>query len=253
MISKYISIGNISTTLVAIWSGLQIYNHVVKQKQKLGIRFKSSEISNTKDYLKFYKDSNPEFLSDLFIEYPSPYHHSCDKPNYRDNFSSLNIYQIEFKNIGKTIISGNDFFEAEKLGVKTPFSLAISPIIEETTPEYIDAKVTLDNEKNVIIDFQDIKPGDSIYLTLISSNSLNFNANSFRGKTKKFDTFKALDYSTACKMWNLATFQEKEFLLLKEIILLLKDSFLAYIIVTVISFLIYFAYIVPILKTIGTK
>lgn len=105
-----------------------------------------------------------------------------------EKFSKLKkliIYQIEIKNIGNEIISASDFFENAKLRVNC-CDLYLGFVDSYLTPQYINAHIEKWDNYEFYIDFDCIKPNDSMYISFISDKAYINYFIKVLGKTKTF-------------------------------------------------------------------
>ena len=112
-----------------------------------------------------------------------------DTLNNDENFSNLkrlNIYQIEIMNIGSCAIQGADFFNNSKLRIEN-CDFYVGFIDNTFTKPYINVKIEKYEDYAYYIDFDYLKPNDSIYISFISDKQACASYTAVKGETKDFD------------------------------------------------------------------
>ena len=216
-------IGTLSTIFCGIWAFIQIYNKIFKPSTKLGFKYNEIEIFNDKYELLFKKLTGIKYtyeieLTTKFIDNTGNIlTENCDNKN-------VIAYNYEFINIGKTNIKGEDFYPAERLGIKSN-SEAFGVMINKKTQDYINAKIIKFDNNKIEIDFDTIKPNDSLCVTVLSTDMFNINIPEPIGKTDKINKIIPLDLITMKKFRNnLLNIIQKESLYIKESFKIYKES-----------------------------
>lgn len=223
-------VGYISTSLVSVWTLIQIYKSIFTKKEKLGYTYRKINVLNYENepFTKKYED-------DIISVSP------ILKYNYKDETTKdveLNLkthvvaHQYVFKNIGRVKIEGKQFYKTEKLGLKSRDILFAT--VNKETKKYINPKLIIDKEK-LEIDFEVLDPGDEISITVLTQNcSLYMD---ILGKTDNIKKIEPIDYSTlreTCLELYSVPFFYRELLIFKAILNILKNSFIFWFFILII-------------------
>ncbi len=222
MIEKIFTyIGYLSTFLGVILLILKITNFF-NQKAKIGLSYNKLRLSCNN--LLYQKNIDKEFINKLILETSYQINENKIEKKYNDPIY-IELRQYNFKNIGKKIIKGNDFYNAEKLGIIIDSNF-ICAGINNITPNYINASINVLKDK-IEINFDVLKPNDIISILVIVYNEYNFEcSHSVLGKSEDINKIIPLDIYTADEFYKLSSFFEKEKLYYKEgIKLILKSIF----------------------------
>lgn len=219
---------SIFSVMGGIWSLMQIVSWFEKrQKQKMGISYSIHPVVSGTLYYQNYelfkyvtkkevkiKTSRLSFDNQIVSEEQEP--------------NKLYVEEIEFKNIGKKVISGTDFFDNDKLGLKNNTEILCISVLEKT-PSYINTKIEI-TEERININFDKIKPNDSIFLSILKENNFFFKTkNDFLGQTNDINKFYPLDVYTCDKTFSLSNFWDRQILILKVLWRHFFDSILGFI------------------------
>lgn len=140
-----------------------------------------------------------------------------------NNLKRLNIYQIEIMNIGNCAIQGTDFFNNSKLRIEN-CNFYVGFIDSTFTKPYINAKIVKYEDYAYYIDFDYLKPNDSIYISFISDQQTCASYTIVTGETKDFES--------------LVSYHEKSALHKKNHVLnVLSFTFFIFIIVIVVYYI----------------
>lgn len=220
---------SIFSVMGLIWTIIQIVSWFEKrQKQKMGISYSIHPVVSGTTY-----NQNFELFKHVTKKEVKIKNFSLDLDNQivskEQDPNKLFVEEIEFKNIGKKVISGTDFFDNDPLGV-TNDSEILSISVLEITPEYINAKLEI-TKNRINIKFDKIKPNDSIFLSILrESNSLFKTKNDFLGQTNDINEFYPMDIYTYDKTL-LFNFWYKQILILKVLWKFLNDSIFCFILI----------------------
>lgn len=182
-------VGYISTCLVIIWTLIQIYKSIFKQKEKLGYTYKKINILNYENepIKKKYHEHVDSILPILAYKYKD----GTSKDVVVDLKANIIAHQYIFRNIGNIKIEGKQFYRTEKLGLKS--SDIILATVNKETPKYVNPQITIDNEK-LEIDFEVLDPKDEISITVLTKNHLL--DMKILGKTENIKIIKPIDYES---------------------------------------------------------
>lgn len=186
-------VGYIATLLGLIWTVIKMYNFYVKPKQKLGYSCKDCNIV----------DSNSSLLYKLPCELGYKYElklHTIFNNNEQNNeeikeIEDIYAINLEIKNIGNKIIKGEDFYQNDKLGFAINYRFLCASVLDKTL-EYINPKLKI-NKDYVDIEFDSLKPKDSIYLSILFSSEPYSYSNFIKGKTEEIDKIPPIDSYTS--------------------------------------------------------
>lgn len=218
-IFKYI--GYISVLLGILVSLVKLYQVFFKSYQKLGFSCQEFTLIQDKDKV-IYNDQNPQYISTYKLCLERSYKNYNDETTV-DNIEpkDLYVYKIEIKNIGKKNIEYKNFYNAEKLGFNINSNI-IATIVNAQTPKYINASVQINGDV-ANIDFDILKPNDSIYITLVTLHKILSNDLLF-GKTDDINKITAMDTDTANLFLGSSNYWAKDRLYIKEGIKKLSQS-----------------------------
>ena len=99
----------------------------------------------------------------------------------------LSIYQIEIMNIGNGALQGTDFFNNSKLRIEN-CNFYVGFIDNTFTKPYINARIEKYEDSAYYIDFDYLKPNDSIYISFISDKQTCASYTIVKGETKEFES-----------------------------------------------------------------
>lgn len=172
---------------------IQIKNSF-EQKQKMGVSYAVYPVITGQTYSPPVEIDQNTILKEIFIKETYLDWDEQEKSK-NEKITQLFVEQIEFKNIGKKNINGSDFFENDRLGVKNSSNI-LQVSISNQTPSYINAKIEFTKEK-INVNFDIIKPGDSIYLCIVCLDNFRFyTSDFFSGQTKEINKLYPLDVNT---------------------------------------------------------
>lgn len=213
----------IFSTIGVIWVAIQIKNHFTKQqKSKIGVSYSIYPAITGKVYKPNFELNQYVDKSEIKIK-RTCLNISNQTMQKEEDPKELFVEEIEFKNIGKKIISGADFFNNDQLGLRNSTDILNISITKET-PAYINTDIEITKER-INIKFDKIKPNDSIFICVLRTNNFLGNCyNYFLGQTDDIDQFYPLnirtykDTSLSCNRWY------EEVLLLKTAWQYFKES-----------------------------
>lgn len=196
-----------------IWVIIQIKNHFVKQqKSKIGVSYSVYPVMTKRTYKQNFELN--QYIDKREIKIQKSYLNISNQTIQKEEEpEELFVEELEFKNIGKKIINGTDFFDNDQLGFKNSTDILSISVLDET-PSYINTNIEVMNER-VNIKFDKIKPNDSIFLSVLRIHNSYFHRyDYFLGQTEDIDTFYPLDLGTSSSC--SPNFGYKELLYLKS-------------------------------------
>ncbi len=230
MVKKIFEIvGYISTCLVSVWTLVQIYKSIFTKKEKLGYTYRKIDILNYEN--EFFTKKYADDVISVFPMLKYTYKDGTTKDVDLNLKTHVVAYQYVFKNIGSVKIEGKQFYQTEKLGLKSRNILFAT--VNKETQKYINAKLIIDNEK-LEIDFEVLDPKDEISITVLTQNYLL--DMDILGKTDNIKKIEPIDFITLREkgLYSVSFFYG-ELLIFKAILNILKNSFIFWFFMLIIS------------------
>ncbi|MBR2068306.1 MAG: hypothetical protein IJ877_00960 [Candidatus Gastranaerophilales bacterium] len=228
-------LASIVTILAFFVTCYTIFYHPI---QKLGFICHETEIIKDPEILIFKERDTQTWSYRLFVN-ETYQDFSKNWITREKNIKNLYAYKIQIKNTGKKDIRYSDFYEADRLSLNLHEPVVAISIGAET-PKYINVKIKNFKMNSAEINFDTIKPNDSIYLTVISLGKFYSSDNIVSGKTKEIDNIKALDYQTADLFYNSSEYWNRELMYIKEGCNLIKKSSITNLIGFILSMILIF-------------